>query len=171
MNAVNRQEILTLLKRARVRASLVRELRFTPEEIDDWEERELLPVFARSGNEGVLLIELGQLHVLPFKLRHGVTNKSTGRTKPITCDFCYTWQPGGNAASITFPLADRHTVTYLCCADLNCGAHVRSKTPASLVSRTQLPESITSEERIARLRRKLQGVVNKTREQYTEDKL
>jgi hypothetical protein len=97
---------------------------------------------------------------VPFELTTKIADKITGRTKAIICDFCYTWQRGGNAGRITFHRpSDGHSFTFLCCADLNCGLHVRGKTPAATLSRAQLHEDLTPEQRVSRLSNKLQAVM------------
>lgn len=160
MKSIKRDEFEELVQRAVVRPRLRRELRFVPEAIADWDERELLAVADRTGNNGVLLIELdGELFVAPYRLLSRIADK-TGRAKPITCDFCYTWQRGGKAGRITFTrLSDGHSLTFLCCADLACSIHVRNKTPESLLSRTQLHEDIDADGRARRLQTKLRGLV------------
>ena len=160
MNAITKENFVSLLRQVHVKPRLARELRFVPEEVQDWENREVLAVTNRSGSEGLLLIDLGRFYVLPFTMSRGIANKQTGRATPITCDFCYTWQRGGSAGSITFTRAeDGHTFTFLCCKDLNCSLHVRDKTAAAVLSRTQLHEDITVGQRVERMRKKLAGVV------------
>ena len=121
----------------------------------DWLEREMLAVFSRSHNEGVLLIELDDvLYCYPFSLMSSVRDKNTGRAKPIICDFCNTWQSGRNAARISFYPQPRSSNSFghLVCGDLACSDNVRSKTKASALSRTQLHEDMTDSERVQRLR-------------------
>ena len=160
MHSIDRDQFAALLKDQRIKSRLARELRFKPEDISEWVHLELLAVGTRSGAEGLLLIQTENFYVLPYELTTGITDKSTGRSKPITCDLCYTWQPGGNAASITFTRpADSHTFTYLCCADLQCSLHVRNLTPEAIVSRSQLHEDITVGQRIIRLKRKVDTIL------------
>jgi len=158
MQAITREQFARLVKDAHIRPRLVRDLRFVPEEITDWPDRELLAVTTRADTEGVLIAQLDELYVLPFEIKR-ITDKQTGRSRPITCDFCYTWQQGSNAASITFTLGDDHARGFLCCADLDCSLHVRGKTAASVLSRSQLHEDITAEQRIERLRSKLRALL------------
>lgn len=157
MKNISREEFLLLLKQARIKQRLQRELRFTPESIV-WQDREMLAITTRSGNEGILLIEQGSLVVVPFEIKRALTDTRTGRSKPITCDFCHTWQRGGNAASITFARDSQTSVTFLCCADLACSLHVRDRTPEAALSRTQLHEDMATVQRIARLRRNLHKI-------------
>jgi len=148
------------MKTAGIKARLQKEVRFRPDAFV-WAETELAFVADRSQSKGVLLLQPDeQLFMISYEISPGLVDK-TGRTKPITCDFCYTWQPGGNAASITFQLksAAIHTITFLCCGDLQCAMHVRTKTAASLVSRTQLREGMDDKQRVERLRRRLRELV------------
>lgn len=159
MNYISREAFLPLLKQARIKLRLQRELRFTPETIP-WADVEMLAITTRSGNEGVLLVEQAGLKIIPFEIKRSLTDTRTGRSKPITCDFCHTWQKGGNAASITFVRDSQKSVTFLCCADLACSLHVRDKTPEAALSRTQLHEDLTTAQRIARLRRNLHKITD-----------
>jgi hypothetical protein len=153
MKVIDRSELLTLLDDARIKPRIKRELRFVPEEITDWEGRDFLAVMNRSRSEGVLLLPFEKMFVVPFQLHPRQANK-TGRVEAIICDFCATWQRGSNSAVISIQRAES-TASFLCCADLDCSLHVRSKTPASVLSRTQLRESNSIEERIERLQARL----------------
>ncbi|HEV2402892.1 MAG TPA: FBP domain-containing protein [Candidatus Saccharimonadales bacterium] len=155
MERFDREQFMQLLQVAGVKARLRRELRLAPEKID-WDSNELLAVGDRTGSQGVIFIELEhRRYVLPYEVAHKTADK-TGRAKPITCDFCYTWQRGGNAARVSFVRqSDRHIFNFLCCGDLRCSLHVRDKTPQSRLSRTQLHEDIDVTGRIERLRHKL----------------
>lgn len=152
MKTLTREEFTELAKNVRPR--LRRELRFVPEEITDWHDRDFLAVMNRSNTEGVLVFEG---HAVPFRLQARKPGAS-GRTEAIICDFCATWQRGSNSASIAFT-REKSTQTFLCCGDLLCSLHVRNKTQASKLSRTQLRENNTVEERVARLRARLSELV------------
>lgn len=158
MQALGREQFTELV--AAVKPRLRRDLRFSPEVVGGWDDIELLALANRAGNAGILLAELNDsMYVLPYELRRKLADKS-GRSRPITCDFCYTWQRGSKAARITFTrTVDQHTFTFLCCGDLWCSRHVRDQTPAAHLSRTQLHEDLTTPQRIARLHAKLQKVV------------
>ena len=159
MRQLSRDLFAEILSVQRISRRLVRELRFVPEEIADWSEREMLAIGTRSKAEGLLLVGLDGLYALPYELVVGLKD-SNGRAKPIICDLCYTWQQGGKAGRITFRRkSDGHAFTYLCCGDLNCSLHVRDKTPESTLSRTQLREDITADQRIKRLRLKLADII------------
>lgn len=161
MKSFDREEFSLLLKTQRVKPRLAREVRFVPEGIRGWDDLELLAVSTRSATEGVLLVQTDNLFVLPYELTIGLKDKLSGRSKPITCDFCYTWQQGGNAGRVTFRRkSDDHTFTYLCCADLQCSLHVRGMTAESILARTQLREDLTDEQRIVRLKTKLNRIIN-----------
>lgn len=152
MDVLTREEFTELAKNVKPR--LRRELRFVPEEITDWHDRDFLAVMNRSNTEGVLVLEG---HAVPFRLQARKPGAS-GRTEAIICDFCATWQRGSNSASIAFT-REKSTQTFLCCGDLLCSLHVRDKTQASKLSRTQLRENNTVEERVARLRARLSELV------------
>lgn len=167
MKKLDLDQFTALLSAAPIKPRLKREIRFVASTVDmddsDWEEAELLPITDRSGNKGVLLIEIESgLYFLPYELSRGITSK-TGRAQPIICDFCRTWQTGSRSGSIIFPIDSRGTkaVGFLCCADLKCSAHVRSKTSAAKTSRSQLREDLSDEQRVDRLRTRLQEVVER----------
>ncbi len=160
MNHIDQEQFTSLLKTERVKSRLVRELRFNRADTTNWDDLEVLAVSTRSKNEGLLLIQLDKLYLLPYELITGLKDNTTGRSKPVTCDFCYTWQRGGRAARITFRrMSDDHTFTYICCDTLDCSLNVREKTAESILSRTQLREEITEEQRINRLEKKLQELI------------
>lgn len=140
-----------LLKDARIKPRIIRELRYVPSEISHSESRDFLVIMNKSRSEGVLLFESVYY---PFSLTKK-TASSTGRIDGIICDVCATWQRGSNAARITLPKGERASVSYLVCADLDCSLHVRDMTPESKLSRAQLREHITPEDRVARLHKNL----------------
>lgn len=151
-------ELESLLEQAHMKSRLRRELRFVPGTIADWQDLEFVGISDRSGDKGVLLIEPHErLFVVPYTLSRRIANRQTGRTKPIICDLCHTWQAGSNAGRVTFVRpADAHTITFLCCVDLDCCNHVRNKTQAALLSRVQLHEDLTTDQRVERLKTRLQ---------------
>lgn len=116
----------------------------------------------RSGDQGVLVLEPDEtLYIIPFEITKGITNKRTGRSTPVICDFCKTWQPGGNVGRITFKKdpKSQNSTTYLCCADLDCSRNVRTKTNASLISRAQIHEDLTDDQRVERLKKWLRNFI------------
>jgi hypothetical protein len=163
MRRLDQESFANLIKRAGVQPRLRRELRFRPELAADWLTREMVAISDRSGNRGVLLIELdGQLYVTAYELLGKIADNQTGRLKPIICDLCYTWQRGIKAARITFVRsASLNAVAFLCCNDLNCSLHVRGLTPEAKLSRLQLPEDMTVDQRVDRLRRRLNEIVGR----------
>lgn len=163
MKQIDRDTLDALLAAAGVRARLRRELRFTSETITDWDEREYIAISDRTGNKGVLVIELESgRYVTPYTLTGRLVNKQTGRSKPVICDLCYTWQASGKGAQISFTRsADGHGITLLSCADLDCSRHVRSKTAAAVLSRANLREDLTDAQRVDRLHKKLAAVVER----------
>ncbi len=156
MNVITRTEFDQLVLPTRPR--LRRELRFTPEAITDWDDRDFLVVTNKQGNEGVLVVPFADDAVLPFVISRRQPN-AAGRVEAIICDICATWQRGTHSAVITFTASSTRTVSFLCCQDLRCSLHVRDKTSAASLSRAQLREHLTPEERIARLRIRLSNIV------------
>jgi len=149
-----------------VKPRLKKELRFTSSvehlSDQDWNTFELLAITDRSGNKGVLVVELdAQTYILPAEFKKGITSSLSGRPQPITCDFCVTWQSGTRAGSILFINVKKSgsNVGYLCCADLLCSKHIRSLTDASKTSRSQLREDMTTEQRVERLRYRLKNIL------------
>lgn len=160
MRNIKQEELDTLLEQAVVKPRLKKDLKFvasTAHLPDDWSEYELIAITDRTGNRGVLLLQPeDSLYIAPYELSRKIIDAKTGRGRAIICDFCFTWQPGSNAASITFTdRADKHTVSFLCCGDLACSAHIRTATKSSIMSRAQLRENLSNEDRIARLKNKL----------------
>lgn len=155
MNLPSREQFADLLKTHRVSKRLVRDIRYVPEEITEPDAREFIAVLDKAGSEGVLLYG-DTLAVI--RLARRMSNKS-GRVEAIICDICATWQRGSNSATLTLVHTDKHTSSYLVCADLDCSLHVRDMTAASKISRTQLREHMAPEDRIARLRQRLEGMV------------
>ena len=162
MKQLSSEALDELLIAAKVKARLRRELKFAPETIADWSEYEFVAISDRTRDKGVLVIELDdRLYAAPYTLTRRIVDKQTGRSKPITCDFCYTWQGGSSGARISFTrTTDQHNITLLCCADLSCSAHVRGKTSAAKISRANLREDLTNEQRIERLRSKLRALID-----------
>lgn len=155
MRSITREDLDALLKQANIKPRLRRELRFVPEEITHWNERDFLAVLNKSKSEGVLIVPQGEImRVLPFRLQKRTANAS-GRVEAIICDFCATWQRGSNSAVISIVDSDKSSRSFLCCQDLECSLHVRSLTPASAISRTQLRETMTVDDRVARLKQRL----------------
>jgi hypothetical protein len=143
---------------------LKNELRFvtSTENISDeeWAERELLAVTDRNGNKGVLLISLDdKFYIVPYEMKTGITSSSTGRAQSVICDFCQTWQYGNKAGSISFARNRTSSVSYLCCADLKCSMHVRNKTKEAKVSRSQLREDLSIDQRIERLKARMKRYI------------
>lgn len=167
MKHLTQDEFEIELKNVPMFGSLRRNLRFhnSTDALSeaDWDDHEILAIYTRSQNEGVLLIELeGSLHCYPFSLMNSIRDKTSGRAKPIICDFCNTWQSGRNAARISFYPQPRSASSFghLVCGDLACSDNVRSKTKASALSRTQLHEDMSDEDRILRLRLHLAQLIH-----------
>lgn len=144
------------LKDTRIKPRIIRDLRYAPAEISYPESRDFLAIMNKSRSEGVLLFEDT---FYPFSLTKKAAS-STGRTDGIICDICATWQRGSNAARIAFQKSDKATVSYLVCADLDCSLHVRDMTPESRLSRVQLREHISPQDRATRLRGSLSRILS-----------
>lgn len=156
MKLIDRDHLRQLLRGAGIKPKFASELRFTPEAIQDWQDRDFITVTNRSRNAGVLVYPT-QEAVVSFALSRRTPNNA-GRIEPIICDICATWRRGTESAVITFQRA-RSTVSYLCCEDLLCSLHVRDKTEVAKVSRTQLRENISVEARIERLDQRLRSLL------------
>jgi hypothetical protein len=159
MNSLTREEFTQRIGAVRLKPRLVRELRFVPAEIINWEQRDFLTVLTKSKNEGVLLYGDS---TIPFELSKRKPGTS-GRVEPIICDLCATWQRGLNSAIISFHKSDKSTISYLCCADLDCSLHVRGLTAAGKLARTQLREDLISVRRVERLHMRLERILTELR--------
>jgi hypothetical protein len=160
MKQLEPNELDTILKNQRIRPRILKNLRYNPDPLLDWSTIEIYAIPTRSNAEGILLIDIEGLYIVPYELNTKTQDRVTGRAMPITCDLCLTWQSGSNSGRITFTrLSDGHTLTYLCCADLKCSLHVRNLTPEGILSRTQLQEDMTVEQRIDRLKLKTQKIL------------
>lgn len=165
MRVIDQSDFKSLLTQAGVKRKLAGELRFNAVaenmQESDWQETEMLSVPTRSPNKGVLLIEVDKyLHVLPYELTKMSADRATGVPKPIICDLCRTWRSGDSAARIGFTTGEPKTVFFLCCADLACSKHVRGKTQAAVLSRAQLHEDLTDEQRLERHKALLKKLID-----------
>jgi len=154
-----------LVTEAGIKPRLKSELRFvqSTENLSDeeWDDRELLAITDRNGNKGLLLVALDDdLYALPYELKSGITSSSTGRSQSIICDFCQTWQYGNKSGSINFTKDRTSSVSYLCCEDLKCSMHVRTKTPEAHTSRAQLRENLSNEQRVERLKGRMREFIS-----------
>lgn len=150
----------TVAQQAGVKPRIRADLKFvtsTAALADDWSEYEVLSVGDKSGRNGVLLLQPGEkLYAAPYELIPITASATTGRAQAIICDFCYTWQRGSNAASITLTHAStKRGIRFLCCGDLKCSSHVRTETKAAVLSRTQLHENLTDDDRVFRLKERI----------------
>ena len=145
-----------------IRPRIKREVRFANATAqlsdEDWRTTELLAISDRAGNKGILLLEDidNNLYAAGYEVSRGITS-SNGKAQPIICDFCRTWQTGSRSGSVTLqkPGRDTGSISFLCCADLECSKHVRNLTAASRTSRSQLREDLDNDQRIARLKQRL----------------
>lgn len=153
-----------VLQQVDMKPRLKKELKFvasTAHLSEDWSTYELISIADRTGDRGMLLLQpVDTLYAVQYELSRRIVDSSTGRDRAIICDFCYTWQPGSNAASITFTSPDsKHKIRFLCCGDLACSQHVRTATKASIVSRAQLRENLSDDERVVRLKTRLMAKI------------
>lgn len=162
MHSFTIDEFQVAVKTVGLKPKFIAELRPKLAQRTDWDERDFVAITDRSGNYGVLWIEINaDVHILPFELSRGIIDKQTGRAKPVICDLCFTQQIGTNAArmTITMPKVVGTSRGLLVCADLACSDHVRGKTLAGLKSKAQLRETISTEAKIERLRTRLAELV------------
>jgi hypothetical protein len=160
MRQITKKTLEGLLDEFSIKKKLRAELKFTPDTVTDWNERDFIAITDRHRSQGVLIAELGTLFVIPFRLQARKASSMTGRVEAIICDFCSTWQRGSNSAVITFDRSDRSSRSYLCCADLLCSLHVRDLTVRAKLSRTQLREQTTPIRRIERLGANLERIMS-----------
>lgn len=150
------------LRQLRINTSIQRRLNTSQvSAIDTTMELNHLPT--KDNRAGILFLSLDQaLYATSYEIDM-IKASSSGRSKPVICDFCRTWQTGARAGAITFRIgrASLHTISFLCCLDLACSLHVRDKTSASKTSRAQLREQVTTEYRIERLNAKLRLLVDR----------
>jgi hypothetical protein len=151
-----RDELTALLKKHGASKRLQRDIRYVPEEITYADERDFLAVTNKAENEGVLVYENV---VVPFTLSKRSAN-SRGRVEAIICDICATWQRGTNSAVMTLKKDAKHSISHLVCAGLDCSLHVRDLTDVAKLSRTQLREYITPEDRVKRLKTRLAEILD-----------
>lgn len=151
-----------------IKPRVKREVRFTTSVADiadtEWAMRELVAIYDKSKRRGILLLQpYESLYVIAFEQGGVVRDAGSGRSKAVICDFCYTWRSSGNAGLVTF-YADARTLnstSQLCCFDLACSLHVRTKTKDALLSRAQLREHLTNDDRVDRLKEHLQAFIDK----------
>lgn len=164
MRILTAEAFQQVLELAHIRPRTKREVRFASSVArmneEAWLQTELIPITDRAGNKGVVVMESGgRLYATSYEISRGIMSK-TGKAQPIICDFCRTWQTGSRSGSITLqkPGRDAGSITFLCCADLECSKHVRNLTSAAKTSRSQLREDMTVEQRIARLEQRIEEV-------------
>lgn len=165
MKTLSQNEFNDTLQQIDIKPRFKKELKFvasTAHLLVDWSTYELISIADRTGNAGVLLLcPEDSLFVVQYEISRRIVDSGTGRDRAIICDFCYTWQPGSNAASITFThTRTKHSIRLLCCGDLDCSQHVRTATKASVVSRSQLRENMTNEDRVTRLKLRLTKIID-----------
>jgi hypothetical protein len=166
MHSLSITDFQNILSHTPVARRLKSDLRFTTSTShlsdEDWANTEILAVTDRSGSHGVLVLQpYDTTYAVTYSISR-LTNPQTGRSQAIICDFCRTWQSGHNSAriSLTPNYRDGRTFSLLCCGDLACSQHVRTRIAAAQISRAQLREDLSDEQRIARLQSNLQKLVD-----------
>jgi hypothetical protein len=167
MYTITQDAFRRMIDVAPIRLRMKREVRFVTSvanfDEETWERSELVTITDRSGNKGVLLLEADDrsVYLVSYELKQGMMS-SAGKAQPIICDFCRTWQTGSRSGSITLekPGRNRGSITFLCCADLQCSQHVRSLTEASRTSRAQLREDMNTDQRIERLKMRVHEIAH-----------
>lgn len=157
MQILEKSDVDQLLAQSIVKPRLKRELHFKPD-THDFTLSDFMVVTTKSPTRGVLIIPVDDgFSVIPFEMSLRVTDTVTGRSKPVICDFCFTWQAGQSAGRVSLTLPDGRIKALLACGDLNCSKHVRGLTQASRMSRAQLAEHLDADDRIARLSERLRA--------------
>lgn len=165
MRKISAELFQQLIDAATISPRIKREVRFTNATTqlsdEDWQNTELLAIPDRAGNKGILLLEDSEaaLYAAGYEISRGMMS-SSGKAQPIICDFCRTWQTGSRSGSVTVfkPGRNAGSISFLCCADLQCSRHVRNLTAASRASRAQLREDMDNEQRVARLKRRIKEI-------------
>ena len=166
MNIITPQAFEVYIRQLKVGNNLKRRLTAAPIVAmadTDWDSYEMFGASTKDGGAGILFMQsANQLYAVPYELG-AVLDAMTGRSRPIICDFCKTWQAGSRAGTITFHIKRRsaNVIGFLCCADLQCSLHVRDLTSAAKTSRSQLREDVTVERRVTRLQAKLAAVIQR----------
>lgn len=168
MRALEKELFEKLLAEAKVPRRLRQRLK-VPADVA-WDERELLGVHGDSEREGVLIAELdGRLFAAAYQMQKFRGDTQTGRTRAVVCDFCSTWLSGADAGVISFATSAERSRSFYCCYELGCSLHVRGLTTVAKLSRAQLREDLTAEQRIERLCKKLAFVLGEIGAQPFEE--
>lgn len=154
MDSISKDALTQLALQQGIKKRLIRELRYAPDTMANWEERDFLLATTKSGNEGILFYEGA---VISFE-RSARRANAKGRVEAIICDICATWQRGSNSSIVSFH-KPTGTVSYLICGDFECSFHVRDMTDASKLSRAQLREQMSIEQRVVRLKTRLSAII------------
>jgi hypothetical protein len=166
MKKLNLTQFNDMLELSILKPKLKRDLKFAVSTLfmsdEDWDTLELLSIKDKSGNKGVLIVEIASgTYLLPHELKKLTASSTTGRPSAIMCDVCMTWQSGARAGSISFTHIKNSTtnVGFLCCEDLLCSMHVRTLTSSSKISRAQLREDMDDAKRVTRLNERLERLM------------
>ncbi len=132
-----------------------------------WDDLDFLGwVDERSPLHAYLVLADDEDRLVGVQLRRAPAGVGPRRAR--MCSLCTTTHPGQGAALLVAPRAGRsgragNTVGVDVCADLACSAYVRGLKPLPPLMR--VPETLTVEERAARLRRNLLTFVDRVRAQ------
>lgn len=168
MIEITEKQFDRVLDQAAFRPRFKRELKFKAS-IEDlknsgWADLEILPIWNRSLQGGILLLQpVDELFLVPFTMQNG-SLKSNDSQSSMICNFCCTWQSGAGVGLLLYyppNLPEGNSVGTNCCHDLRCSDHVRTKTNEAVRSRVQLPETMTEEARIARLKKRITGFIER----------
>ncbi|MCR6031157.1 FBP domain-containing protein [Nocardioides sp. zg-579] len=130
-----------------------------------WDDLDFLGwVDDRSPLHAYLVVADEEDRLLGVQLRRAPSGVGPRRAR--MCSLCLTTHPGQGAALLVAPRAGRsgragNTVGIDACADLACSAYARGLRPLPALMR--VPETLTVEERAARLRRNLLAFVDRVR--------
>lgn len=175
MKVISAESFEASLKTAQIKPRFKRDLKFraSTEQMDGmtWSETELLAVWNKSKNGGILLLQPGDdLYIVPFDATK-TSIDTTGRSKPVICDLCFTWRTSSSGGFVTFypEKSGDNSLSLLCCLDLRCSDNVRTKTSAAIKSRSQLRENMTNEDRTERLSQRLDVFIQRLRIEPVHD--
>ena len=102
MKSIDPQLVKDTAAQLRISKSLHRQLNLSvladmPE--SSWEHYELFGLPTKNNLAGILfLAPHDDLYAIAYEI-NAIPAGTTGRTKPIICDFCKTWQTGGRAGT------------------------------------------------------------------------
>ncbi len=169
MKKITESQMQAILKEGRYNKKVLSELRLGLLETMDWENLDFFTLSDKANQKGLLFYETeDRILIIPYRITRK-TPSLDGRNKAVICDICKTWRKGDATGllNIIDPGNKHRTTGCYTCLDLNCSLHVRDLTPQAMLSRTQLRESITIPNRIARLHQNFDNLLSR----ISEDKI